>query len=81
VRGPLTWPLVALGRNSLLVYFGSHLLLHVLETSGGEVTWADTVVERVDVLGNAELSYMLFMLLLWVVLTGVLHRFRIYLRP
>ncbi len=80
-RGPLTWPLVALGRNSLLVYFGSHLLLHVLDSNGGEVTWADRVVERVDVIGNPELSYMLFMLLLWVAITAVLHRFRIYLRP
>lgn len=80
-RGPLTWPLVAIGRNSLLVYFGSHLVLHVLDTNGGEVTWADMLAERVDVIGNAELSYMLAMLLGWVAITAVLHRFRIYLRP
>jgi predicted acyltransferase len=81
VRGPLTYPLVALGRNSLLVYFGSHLLLHVLEDHGGEVTWAQTLSERVDVLGDPELSYMLFMVLLWVAVTAVLHQRRIYLRP
>ncbi|HEU4511850.1 MAG TPA: heparan-alpha-glucosaminide N-acetyltransferase domain-containing protein [Nocardioidaceae bacterium] len=80
-RGPLTWPLVAIGRNSLLVYFGSHLVLHVLDTNGGEVSWAHALAERVDVIGNAELSYMLFMLLGWVAVTAVLHRFRIYLRP
>jgi predicted acyltransferase len=81
VRGPLTYPLVALGRNSLLVYFGSHLLLHVLDDHGGEVTWAQTLSERVDVLGDPELSYMLFMVLLWVAVTAVLHQRRIYLRP
>jgi heparan-alpha-glucosaminide N-acetyltransferase len=81
LRRPLTWPLVALGRNSLLVYFGSHLLLHVLDSNGGKVTWGEQLARRVDVIGNRELSYMAFMLLLWVTLTGVLHWRRIYLRP
>jgi hypothetical protein len=63
------------------VYFGSHLLLHVLDDHGGEVTWAQTLSERVDVLGDPELSYMLFMVLLWVAVTAVLHQRRIYLRP
>lgn len=81
IRGPASWPLVALGRNSLLVYFGSHLVLHVLETQGGERSWADMVAGRVDMLGDRERGYMLFMVLLWVGVTGLLHRQRIYLRP
>lgn len=80
-RGPLTYPLVALGRNSLLVYFGSHLLLRVLADHGGEVTWAQTLSERVDLIGNPGLSYQVFMVLLWVAVTTVLHQRRIYLRP
>ncbi|WP_460868276.1 heparan-alpha-glucosaminide N-acetyltransferase domain-containing protein [Nocardioides pakistanensis] len=80
-RGWLSWPLVALGRNSLLVYFGSHLVLHVLDDNGGETTWSQALADRVDVIGNAELSFMLTMLLLWVVVTAVLHKQRIYLRP
>lgn len=81
VRVPLTWPLVALGRNSLLVYFGSHLVMHVLKDNGGEVTWAERLSGYLDVIGNEALSFMLFMLLAWTAITAVLHRRRIYLRP
>lgn len=35
VRERIAWPLVAMGRNSLLVYFGSHLLVFDLITRGG----------------------------------------------
>jgi heparan-alpha-glucosaminide N-acetyltransferase len=81
VRVPLTWPLVALGRNSLLVYFGSHLVMHVLLDNGGELSWAQRLSDSLDVIGNEALSLMLFMMLAWVAVTAVLHRHRIYLRP
>jgi heparan-alpha-glucosaminide N-acetyltransferase len=81
VRVPLTWPLVALGRNSLLVYFGSHLVMHVLLDNGGEVSWAQRLSDSLDVIGNEALSFMLFMMAAWVAVTALLHRRRIYLRP
>ncbi|MFZ5848154.1 MAG: heparan-alpha-glucosaminide N-acetyltransferase domain-containing protein [Actinomycetota bacterium] len=81
VRGPLSWPLVAMGRNSLLVYFGGHLLMRILATNGEERTWIETLAERVDVIGNAEVSFMTLMLGTWLVITALLHRQRIYLRP
>lgn len=81
LRLPLTWPLVALGRNSLLVYFGSHLVMHVLLDNGGEQSWGEALSARLDVIGNEALSFLLFMILAWVAITAVLHRKKIYLRP
>jgi heparan-alpha-glucosaminide N-acetyltransferase len=80
-RLPLTWPLVALGRNSLLVYFGSHLVMHVLLDNGGEVSWGEQLSAKLDVIGNEALSFMLFMIFGWVAITAVLHKRKIYLRP
>ena len=81
VRDPLSWPLVALGRNSLLVYFGSHLVMFVLIRNGGETSWAERLSGWVDVAGHERITFMLFMVALWVAVTGVLHRRKIYLRP
>jgi len=81
VRDPLSWPLVALGRNSLLVYFGSHLVMFVLKRNGGETAWAEHVSGWVDIAGHERITFMLFMVAFWVAVTAVLHRRKIYLRP
>lgn len=74
------WPLVALGRNSLLVYFGSHLssalLLRygdpsVAERIGGAMSWG----------GGDQVAFALISLTLWWGVAALLHRRRIYIRP
>lgn len=70
---------VALGRNALLGYFGSHAVIHWLRA--GDVSLADRLVEFG---GGADTGRWLFGLVFvsfWVVLCMVLARFRIYIRP
>ncbi len=81
LRRRLAWPQVAMGRNSLLVYFGSHLLVIVLLGHGGEPSWAHDAARAVDVVGHPRASFVGAMLLLWGGLAALLHRRRIYLRP
>jgi len=81
VRSRLAWLHVGMGRNSLLVYFGSHLLLLVLLTRGGDPSWAYDVAEAVDLIDNPQASLVIVMVLGWVAIAAVLHRWRIYLRP
>ena len=77
------WPLEALGRNSLLVYFGSHvvvaLLLHHPVAGGGNL--AERVADTVAVAGHPQLTSTALALLAWGALAALLHRRRIYLRP
>lgn len=81
-RSTIAWPLIALGRNSLLVYFGSHLLVILLMRAGGTPSTADRLADTFDVLGgHSQLSFAIVMLLGWMALAAVLHRRRIYLRP
>ena len=81
LRERLAWPLIGMGRNSLLVYFGSHLLMLTLLMNGGSSSWAEEVARAVDVVGHPRLSFVVAMLLGWGALAAVLHRRRIYLRP
>lgn len=81
LRSRLSWPLVALGRNSLLVYFGSHLLMILLLRYGGETSYAERVADTAEVGGMPRASFVVVMVLGWAALAAVLHRRRIYLRP
>ncbi|MDO9380369.1 MAG: heparan-alpha-glucosaminide N-acetyltransferase domain-containing protein [Nocardioidaceae bacterium] len=81
VRDRWVWPLVALGRNSLLVYFGSHVVMDVLSVNGGDPSWAVQLADRVDVLGDPRLGLVGLMLVVWLTISGLLHWRRIYLRP
>ena len=81
LRERLAWPQVAMGRNSLLVYFGSHLLVLVLLDRGGDPSWANEAARAVDVVGYPRASFLLAMLVLWGGLAALLHWRRIYLRP
>ena len=69
-----------MGRNSLLIYFGSHLVLHVLDTRGGETSWADELARSLEPTGYPRASFIVAMVALWVVVAAVLHRRRIYIR-
>lgn len=80
----VTYPLISLGRNSLFVYFGSHVLLLTLlftYPSGSKDSWARTIADRVAVADQPALSFVVLAVLTWTLLAMVLHRFRIYLRP
>lgn len=79
-RGRLVTPLVAMGRNSLLIYFGSHLALHVLETRGGESSWAEQLARTIALAGYPRASFIAAMVAPWVVVAALLHRRRIYIR-
>ncbi len=83
VRDLVGWPLVALGRNSLLVYFGSHLLSGLLlrPGPGGAPSRAERLGELVSWPFGPQVGFALLSLALWWVLAAVLHRRRIYVRP
>ena len=77
----IAWPFIGLGRNSLLVYFGSHLLVMVMLQHGGKELWAAQLAPRVDVFGQPQVSFLLAMLVFWIATASLLHRLTIYLRP
>lgn len=73
----LAAPFAALGRNSLLVYFGSHLAIALLWQLG-EPWWAGRIA---DVLGTGAAGPVLFAVAnvaAWWLLAIALHRRRIY---
>ena len=84
--GPVTraaiWPLVALGRNSLLVYFGSHVVMSVLErpTASG-VPIAEELAQNLAVAGDAQLGFTVAALAFWILLACLMRRAGVYLRP
>lgn len=79
IRTRIASPFVALGRNSLLVYFGSHLVVDVLSRTGGDPSWAQRLA-RVTSLGlPGSIGFVIFNLAAWWALSLVLHRFRIYI--
>lgn len=78
----VSYPLLALGRNSLLVYFGSHVLMSVLSrptTSGS--TLASEMASAVAIGGYRQATWTALLLAFWVILASVLHRYKIYIRP
>ena len=56
IRERIAWPHLGLGRNSLLVYFGSHLLIFVLLSRGGDPPWALRMAGAVEVSGDLATS-------------------------
>lgn len=84
------YPLCALGRNSLLVYFGSHVLVGVLTHTGpdgrlptrGE-PWARLLQHgTAEALGSPGAAWPLCVLAVaaWTTLACLLHRHRIYVK-
>lgn len=76
----LTRPLIALGRNSLLVYFGSHFVAALLQRAG-EPSLAERLAQAMSWLGGPRVGYLAVGLAFWWTLTIILHRHRIYVRP
>lgn len=85
VARPLRWaayPALALGRNSLLVYFGSHALMSVLTRPEPDGTrLADQAASTIALFGDPQATWTALALLFWTALAMLLHRHRIYLRP
>ncbi len=74
------WPLVALGRNSLLVYFGFHLVAAFLLRGGDEISYAERIGDALSFLGGERVAFALAHLALWWVVAALLHHRRIYIR-
>jgi heparan-alpha-glucosaminide N-acetyltransferase len=85
LRERLAWPLVAMGRNSVLVFFGSQLLMVVLLTQQDRHghPWANVLSDWVEpfVLGHNRAGVVLTMLALWGSVAALLYRRGIYLGP
>lgn len=80
----LTAPLLALGRNSLLVYFGSMALTGTLlsrHPAGSAESWAEVIAEGLRVGETGPAGFVLASILAWTSLAVTLDRRGIYLRP
>lgn len=90
VEAVVRYPLVSLGRNSLLVYFGSHAVMSTLLRTGpsGGVpvrgpSWAQVTQGRAAELAGAPGAawpWCLAAVVAWTLLAMLLHRFRIYVK-
>lgn len=80
-RQRLAWPHVAMGRNSLLVYFGSHIAVGLLVLRGGDPSFAEQLAASMNVLGHPRATFVAANIALWAAIAAVLHRRGIYLRP
>lgn len=78
VRPRLAVTFVALGRNSLLVYFGSHVAFAVLSRAGGTPSWAQQIADAVSFGADPRVAFVVLWLALWWVLALELHRRGIY---
>lgn len=77
-----SYPLLALGRNSLLVYFGSHILTSLLNHPGPSgVPISQSIADAIPFPGPPQLVWTLLLLAFWTGLAMLLHRHRIYVRP
>lgn len=79
----IAWPFAALGRNSLLVYFGSHLVIDVLARNylpGSDIPLTYQIAEKVSMGLPGSLGFVLFNLAAWWILAMILHRKQIYIR-
>ncbi|GAA1926507.1 hypothetical protein GCM10009775_18380 [Microbacterium aoyamense] len=77
-----SYPLLALGRNSLLVYFGSHILTSLLHHPGPSgVPLSHSIAEAIPFPGPPQLVWTILLLVFWTGLAMILHRHRIYVRP
>ncbi len=91
-----SWPLIALGRNSLLVYFGSHALMLVLtrvpapwvaaasDAAGDGASGPSIAAAASSALSGGwhpQVVWSAVTLAAWWGLACLLHRWRIYVRP
>lgn len=82
VSGAAAYPLVALGRNSLLMYFGSHALVDDYLAKGGKDSIAATWAEKLDVVqwfDRHDIGFVALYFTGWLLLAILLHALRIYI--
>jgi predicted acyltransferase len=80
----VVWPLVGLGRNAIVFYFGAHLLLQMLHTRGDLPgrPWIVSWAEGVAVWGAPpQVGFTVTFVAGALILAAVLHRLGIYIRP
>ncbi len=84
LRERVAWPLVAMGRNGVPVYFGSELVMLVLLTrrDADAHPWANVLGDRVEdlALGHNRTGIVALMLGLWLCVAALLHWRRVHLR-
>lgn len=77
-----SYPLLALGRNSLLVYFGSHVLTSFLNRPFADgPPLSERVSQRLDWFGSGQFAWTILLLAFWIALAMFLNHRKIYLRP
>lgn len=80
LRDRLITPWTALGRNALLVYFGSHVV-YSLAYRVGEPSLPERIGGDGGPFGAGGIAYVAGSWLVWTAVAMVLHRNRIYLKP
>ena len=85
VASVVTYPLIGLGRNSLLVYFGSHVLMTTLVLLPHGAKRPDSLAGRLAATAPGGIDEALWLVLLavaaWTALAALLHHHGLYLRP
>lgn len=78
----VNYPLTSLGRNSLFVYFGSHVLTSILNRSfGGHRPVSTVFADLFPSIIFAQVVWTAIMLAFWVPLATWMNTKKIYLRP
>ncbi len=72
-------PFVAMGRNALLLYFGSHIVMRELYVIGDPALAARIRDPGLPVIGDAQWPFAVAFVLAFFALAWVLHRRRIYI--
>lgn len=78
----LSYPWISLGRNSLFVYFGSHVLMSLLNRPlWGEQSVGQWFATLFPTQAMAQIAWTAILLALWISLATFLNTRKIYLRP
>ncbi len=78
-RDALAQPFVALGRNALVIYFGSHLVVHELIVLGDPTSSSRIRAVSLPWGGDPRIAFAVTFVLAWWLLAWLLHRRRIYI--
>lgn len=78
-REALAQPLVAMGRNALLLYFGSHIVIHELYVVGDPPLAVRVRDLDLPVVGDTRILFAFLFVFGFYALAWVLHRRRIYI--
>lgn len=77
-----SYPLLSLGRNSLFVYFGSHVLMSLLNRPlFSDISIGERFTQLFPNLASAQVMWTTVLLAFWVSMAVFLNNRKIYLRP